>query len=229
MFRRWREKLERALARREAERVPTREDFDRILSGMRDELIDMKARLPRVEKQAERVAAAARSAMRRAEERRGRAEEARKRGDAEAVRGAMSAAERALAEAEDLHRQAAGMRTEAARLRREVDEKMDALKEAHRNRDVLLARARRADTSRNLKEMLRGPESGLERLERMEEEIQAAEDRVEASRELEEALEGRPALPETEWELEKLEAAETADEIDRRLEALRREIREEDE
>lgn len=228
MFRRWRERIERALERKEAERTPTRDDFDRLLSKMRDELIELRARIPRVEKQAQEAAVAAKGALRRAEQRRERAEKARMSGDADELSAAMAAVRRAVGEAEDLHRQAAELRAELAKLRQEAAEKMEALKTAQRNRDVLLARARRAGTAQRLEEMIRGPASGLSRLERLEDEIETEEDRIAAEREVDEAMSGRSAMPEAEWELEKLEAAEEQDEIERRLEELRREIREED-
>lgn len=226
MFRRLRERIERALGRLESERTPTRDDIDDLLHGMRDEVIELRARIPRVEAQVKQMEAAARAALRRAEARRGEAAPGPEAG-AEARGPDMAAVERALGEAEDFHRQASELRAELARMRQEADEKMEMLKQGRRNRDALLARARRAGTARDLEEALRGPESGTERLERVEEEIQASEDRLEAAREIESELSGRPSLPEAEWELERLEKASAEDEIDRRLEELKREMEEE--
>ena len=57
MFKRFREKIERALERKEAQRPLTRDEVDDILRGMRAELIDMRSRIPKLEKESERLSA----------------------------------------------------------------------------------------------------------------------------------------------------------------------------
>ncbi|MEE8550793.1 MAG: hypothetical protein V3T08_06015, partial [Gemmatimonadota bacterium] len=130
----------------------------------------------------------------------------------------------ALQHAADLRRQADEGREEVARLRTEADEKLQELKSAERNRDVLLARARRAGTAQRLGDLIRGPESGVRRFERAEEDLQTAEDLAAAAREVEESLGGRRTSPDTEYELRQLERAQQEDDIERRLADLKREI-----
>lgn len=229
MFRRFREKLERALARREAERPLSRSDIDDILHAMRREIIDLRARIPRLEKEAERLAARAQQQIQRAEVAHSRAQEEERAGRQEEAYTALEAARRALSDAESVRKQAAEAREEAERLKAEAADKLEQLKAAERNRGALLARSRRAGTARKLEEILRGPGGGVRRFERVEEDIATAEDMAAATREVEEALgERQPAREiETDLELRRLEAARQADEIEKRLADLKRQMEEE--
>jgi phage shock protein A len=226
MFKRFREKIERALERREAERPLSRDEVSRLLHGMREELIEMKSRIPRFERQAMDLDKRAARQVQRAELAYNKARESQGSGDEHEAQMAAEAARDALSEAEDLRRQADESRGEAERLKGEYAAKMDQLKEAERNRDVLLARSRRATTARKLDDMLRGPESGLGRFERAEDDIDAAEDLAAAEREVSEALGERPRVKEieTDYELRQLEAAKEADEIEERLKELKRQM-----
>jgi phage shock protein A len=230
MFKRFRQKIERALERREAERPLSRDELDRLLHGMREELIEMKARIPRFERQAVDLDRQAGQQVQRAELAYNKAREAQGSGNLDEAQTGTEAARDALGYAEDLRRQADEARAEAERLKAEYAEKMDQLKEAERNRDVLIARSRRTTTARKLDDMLRGPESGLGRFERAEEDIDAAEDLAAAEREVSEALGERPRVKEieTEVELRRLEAAKEADEVEQRLRELKRQIESEE-
>lgn len=229
MFKRFREKIERALERRESERPLSRDEVDRLLHGMREELIEMKARIPRFERQAMDLDRRAAQQVQRAELAYNKARESQGSGSMDEAHTATEAAKEALTHAEDLRRQSDEARGEAARLKGEYAEKMDQLKEAERNRDVLIARSRRATTARKLDDMLRGPDSGLGRFERAEDDIDAAEDLAAAEREVSEALGERPRVKEieTDYELRQLEAAKEADEIEERLKELKRQMEEE--
>ncbi len=226
MFKRFREKIERALERREAERPLSRDEVDRLLHGMREELIEMKSRVPRFERQAMDLDKRAAQQVQRAELAYNKARESQGSGSMDEAHMATEAARDALTHAEDLRRQADEARGEAERLKGEYAEKMDQLKEAERNRDVLIARSRRATTARKLDDMLRGPESGLGRFERAEDDIDAAEDLAAAEREVSEALGERPPAKEieTDYQLRQLEAAKEADEIEERLKELKRQM-----
>jgi phage shock protein A len=229
MFKRFREKIERALEKKEAERPLTRDEVDQLLSGMRDELIEFRARIPKLDKEAQRLSKRAQQQIQRAELAHNKAREAQAAGNLDEAQMATEAARQALQDVEELRSQSDEMRGEAERLKVEYDEKMEQLKYAERNRSALVARSRRVTTGRKLDEMLRGPESGLRRFERVEEDIDTAEDLAAASREVEEALGGRPSIREleTDVELRKLEAAKEADEIDKRLADLKRQMEEE--
>jgi phage shock protein A len=229
MFKRFREKIERALERRESERPLNRDEVDRLLHGMREELIETKSRIPRLERQAMDLDKRAARQVQRAEMAYNKARESQGSGSMDEAQMATEAARDALSHAEDLRRQADEARGEAERLKGEYAEKMDQLKEAERNRDVLIARSRRATTARKLDDMLRSPESGLGRFERAEDDIEAAEDLAAAEREVSEALGERPRAKEieTDYELRQLEAAKEADEIEERLKQLKRQMEEE--
>ena len=150
-------------------------------------------------------------------------------GRTDEAQNAMEAARQALHEAEHLQKQAVEMRGEAERLNIEYRDKMEQFKDAERNRSALIARSRRVTTGQKLDDMLRGPESGLARFERAEEDIEMAEDLALASREVDEALGDAPSVRELEAdvELRKLEAAKEADEIDTKLAELKRQMEQE--
>ena len=230
MFKRFREKIERALERKEAERPLTSDEVDDILRGMRAELIDMRSRIPKLEKESERLSARGKKQVQLAELAHNKAQEATASGRTDEAQNAMDAARQALHEAEHLQEQAAEMRGEAERLNIEYRDKMEQFKDAERNRSALVARSRRVTTGQKLDDMLRGPESGLARFERAEEDIEEAEDLAAASREVDAALGDAPSVRELEAdvELRKLEAAKEADEIESKLAELKRQMDDEE-
>ncbi len=224
MFRRLREKIERALESREAARALSREELDDLLHAMRKELIDLRARTARVEKEVAQLDSKAQDSVRRAEHAHRLAQDAKAAGREDEARGAMEATERALRQAEDLKRQAIEAHADLAEMTAEAADKLEKLKEAQRNRHAILARSRRAKTSQRLEEAMRGPESGIRRFEQAEEDLAAAEDLVAATKEVEEAL-GGPTVPvETDYELRRLEQADEMADIERRLAELKREV-----
>lgn len=230
MFRRFREKIERALERKEQERPLTRDDIDTLLKGMRQELIDLRSRIPRLEKEAEALKARAQREIQRAELAHNKAQAAESGARPDEAQPAIEAARRALEHAEDLRSQAEEVRGEVERLKVEYGEKLEQLKYAERNRSALLARSRRAGTARRLDDLLRGPEGGLAKFERAEEDIETAEDMAVAEREVDEALGERSTYREleTDLELRKLESAKKANEIEERLAELKRQLESEE-
>ncbi len=230
MFKRFRERIERALERKEAERPLSRDEVDDILRGMRAELIDMRSRIPKLEKEVERLSARGKKQVQMAELAHNKAQEATAAGRSDEAQNAMEAARGALHEAEQLREQAAEMRGEVERLNIEYRDKLEQFKDAERNRSALIARSRRVTTGQKLDDMLRGPESGLARYERVEEDIEMAEDLAAASREVDAALGDAPSVRELEAdvELRKLEAAKEADEIDAKLAELKRQMEDEE-
>lgn len=229
MFRRFRDKIERALERKEAERPLTRDDIDRLLQGMREELIGLRSRIPILEKDVQRLSARVQQEIQRAELAHTKAQQAERDGKEGDAQLAIEAARRALQMAEDLREQSGEAGQEVERLKAEYADKLGQLKYAERNRSALLARSRRAGTARKLEDLLRGPDGGLRRFERAEEDIEMAEDLAEAEREVAEALGERTAGREleTDYELRRIEAAKQADEIEQRLADLKRQMEEE--
>jgi phage shock protein A len=230
MFRKFREKIERALERKEAERPLTRDELQRVLSGMRDELIEMRARIPKLEKEAEGLAVRAKQLVKRAELAHTKAQECQGAGDTDGAQTNLDAARGALSDAEALRTQEAEITDELERMRVEYEDKLEQLKDAERGKSAILARSRRVRTAQKLDEALRGPEGGIRRFEQAEDDIQTAEDLAEAEREVADALGERPSMRqlETDYELRKLEAAKEADEVERKLLELKRQMEEEE-
>jgi phage shock protein A len=226
MFKRFREKIEKALERQEARRPLSNEEVDALLRAMRQELIDLRARIPKLEREATELDRRAKQALERAEFAHGKAQEAEAAGKLEEARVAADAARRALDGAEELRRQAEELRAELESLKAEAFDKMEQLKQAEHSRGALVARSRRTTTAARLDEMLRGPESGAKRFDRAEEAMQTADDLAEAEREVSEALGERPSARDldAEYELRKLEAARRAEDVERRLEDLKRQL-----
>lgn len=199
MFRRLRDAIERALSRLEGDEV-TRDDLDRVIAAMREELIERKAAIPQLEanvRAAEKEKAAER---RRAEDCVRRADQAGKIGDAETVRVAEEFAKRYLARVEVLERKIAAARAELAQERDEVARMTEALKEAISRRDVLLVQARRA---RAMDRAGGGAREAIEELERIFERSERPAEMADARRELEEALGGRAEAAAVDRELDR--------------------------
>ena len=159
----------------------SREEMDRVLAGMREELIEHRARLRGREEEVE-------SYRRRLEQLRGRA-------DVDAVR---------LAE---LEARVAEREAELAEERAAVRELTDRFTEAVRRRDLLLASDRRTRASETVRDADRG---AAEDFDRLEEEIEDEARELAARRELERDLEGGDEAADAgvERELEEAEADE---------------------
>lgn len=175
MFEGLKRRLEQALDRLEGRNAPrAEEEIDRLLAGMREELIDARARF---RKQAEEVADYER-----------RLEALRERDDVDP------------GQLEELEREVARRRAEVEEHRAVVDELSERFREAARGRDAMAARERR---SRASEEVRQAGEEEIRDFERLEERVEDDARRVDADREVEEALdggsrgEGEPDLEET--------------------------------
>lgn len=143
------------------DRALSREEIDRVLAGMREELIEVRARF---RKRQEEVADYER-----------RLGALRERDDVDPGQ---------LAE---LEREVAGRRSELEEERRTVEELSERFREAVRRRDVLLAKDRRSRASETVRE---AGEEEVRDFERFEERVEEDAHRLDADREVEEALEG---------------------------------------
>lgn len=155
------------------DRSLTRDEIDRVLAGMREELVEARARLRQRD---DEVADYER-----------RLEALEERGDVDDAR-------------------LAGLRREVARRRADVEEERDVVeelserfREAVRRRDVLLAKDRRSRASETVRD---AGEEEVRDFERLEERIEEGAHRVEADREVEEALDGPPGSEREGEELE---------------------------
>lgn len=163
MFEKIRKTLSAALDALEGDPTVSREELDRVLAAMRRELVEARARLAERE---EEVAGFER-----------RLAALRERGDVDAAQ---------LAELE------AGVverRAELEEHRRVVSDLTSRFKEAVKQRDVLPEKDRRARASETVREAARDE---LDRLERLEEDIEREGRELAARREVEDALEGGP-------------------------------------
>lgn len=189
-----RRKLSEALDVLEGGRTVSREELDRVLGGMRQELIEARARLKEQQQEVE------------AYERRLAA--LKERGD-------VAPGDLAEIEAEMETR-----RAELAEHREVVAELTERYKEAMQRRDVLPAQDRRAKASETLREAGRDE---LRDLERLEEEIESEAARRSAEREVEDALDGSSPggggaeRRLTEEEFRDAEAEELLEELKRRM------------
>lgn len=160
MFEKMREKLSELLDALGGHRALTREEVDRVLAGMREELIEARARF---KKREEEVADYER-----------RLEALQERDDVDPGQ---------LAE---LEREVARRRAEMEEERRAVEEMSEGFREAVRRRDVLVAKDRRSRASETIRE---AGEEEVRDFERFEERVEEEAHRLEADREVEEALE----------------------------------------
>lgn len=184
MFRKLKEAIDDALSALEG-RTDDAADIDDVLSGMREELIEARASLPRLEAGIEKLRRLQAQERRRAEDCVRRAGQAKEIGDAETLRLAVEYGER--------HRERAAVYAEKLRVaeaelamqRRSVDEMTTRLKSAVTHRDALRIRARRSSTTETLRG---GSGSAASRFDRMAEEIEAEAAEADASRELDEEL-----------------------------------------
>ena len=189
MLGRLRHTLSKALDALEGGRAVSREEIDRILAGMREELIEARAGLRKREEEVEDFEQ--------------RLAGLRDRPDVDAAQ---------LAE---LEAEVEARRAELEEERDEVEALTDRFQEAVRRRDILLTRDRRTRAAETVRE---AGEEGIREFEQVEDEIHRDALEAEAERELEEELEGpgdRGAAPEEAFR--EAEAEETLRELKRRM------------
>ena len=170
MLEKLRHTLSKALDALEGGRVVSPEEIDRVLGGMRDELIEARAGLRKREEEVEDF------------ER--RLAELRDRPDVDP------------AQLTELEAEVKGRRAEVEEERDEVESLTDRFQEAVRRRDILLTRDRRTRAAETMRE---AGEEEIREFEQVEDEIHRDALEAEAKRELEEELEGgsgRPAAAE---------------------------------
>jgi phage shock protein A len=184
MFRKLKDAIDGALSALEG-RSGNAGDVDELLAGMRQELIEAKSALPRLEQGIDRLRRSQAEERRRAEDCVRRAGQAKEIGDVETLRLAVEYGER--------HRERAGVygekieaaEAELALQRRTVSEMTAQLKSAMTHRDVLKVRARRSTSTEALRG---GGDTAAARFDRMAEEIEDEASRAEAARDLDDEL-----------------------------------------
>lgn len=184
MFRKLKDAIDGALSAMEG-RSGDAGDVDELLAGMRQELIEAKSALPRLEQGIERLRRSQAEERRRAEDCVRRAGQAKEIGDAETLRLAVEYGERHRERARVFGDKIEAAEAELAMQRRAVSEMTDQLKSAMTHRDVLKVRARR---SRSTEALRGGGDSAASRFDRMAEDIEEEAARAEAARELDDEL-----------------------------------------
>lgn len=184
MFRKLKDAIDGALSALE-NRSGDAGDLDEVLAGMREELIEAKAALPRLEQGIERLRRSQAEERRRAEDCVRRAGQAKEIGDAETLRLAVEYGERHRERARVYGEKIEAAEAELAMQRRTVSEMTEQLKSAMTHRDVLKIRTRR---SRSTEALRGGGDSAASRFDRMAEDIEDEAARAEAARELDDEL-----------------------------------------
>jgi len=187
MFRKLKEKIEAALEALEG-RAPgdPREEVDRLLAGMREELIEARAALPGLEKQISALGATRARELREVESCIRRAEQARKIGDDETVEVAVRFAEKHRNRAELAAQKLEAAEAELALQKRSVAEMTEQLKSALVRRDAIASQARRAGATGSLRG---GRPSAVDDFDRIVEGIEDVDRQAAATRDIEEAFE----------------------------------------
>ena len=211
MFKKLKQAIESALSSLESRSGGEAEDIDRLLAGMREELIEAKASTPRLEGDLENLRRRQADEQRRAEDCVRRAGQAEEIGDTETLRVAVEFAERHQDRAKVYGEQIRAAEGELALHLRNVKEMSAQLKASIAGKDALKVQARRARAT----ESLRGGENtAADRFERMAADIEQESDRAEAAQDLEDELEyggigrGPSHRPVDPAELEDLQLAE---------------------
>lgn len=184
MFRKLKDAIDGALSALEG-RSGDAGDVDELLAGMRQELIEAKSALPRLEQGIESLRRSQAEERRRAEDCIRRAGQAKEIGDLETLKLAVDYGERHRERARVFGEKIEAAEAELAMQRRTVSEMTEQLKSAMTHRDVLKIRTRR---SRSTEALRGGGDSAASRFDRMAEDIEDEAARAEAARELDDEL-----------------------------------------
>ncbi len=189
MFRNLKAKLDRLLSSLE-DRAATNpgDDITRLLAGMREELIEAKATIPELEKHIENYGKLRERELQRAADAARRGRQAAEIDDAETVEVATRFEIKHRSRAEVYEQKTEAAVAELALQRRNVTEMTVQLKAALKNRAALVAQARRARATGNLRG---GAASAVDEFDRMEREIEDDVLEASAAQDVEDALGGR--------------------------------------
>jgi phage shock protein A len=188
MFRKLRQAIESALDSLEGKSGDvSKEDVERLLEGMRQELIENKSRIPVLEADLQKLRQAHAVEIRKAEDCHRRALQAQKIDDEETVEVALRfEAKHRVAIDVWLHKIEAA-EAELAMQRQSVEEQTEQLKEARARKDVLGMRARRAEATGRMRG---GGRSSVDEFDRLADAIERGDELDAAGRTVDEELRG---------------------------------------
>jgi phage shock protein A len=185
MFKKLKDAIDAALTSLEGRTGDEAEDIDRLLAGMREELIEAKAATPKLEKALKKLRGQQADEQHRAEDCVRRAGQAEEIGDAETMRIAVEYAERHQERARVHGEQIQAAEAELALHVESVREMSAQLKSSLSRKDAIKVQSRRSRATDSLRG---GGDSATDRFDRMAENIEDESERAEASRDLEDEL-----------------------------------------
>lgn len=174
MFRKLKDAIDSALSALEAKAGEApREDMERLLDGMRRELVDHKARIPVLENELEKLRRSHERELRQADDCHRRAEQAQAIGDEETVEVALRFEARHRVAVDVWVQKIEAAEAELALQRQSVAEMTEQLKEAMSRRGVLEIQARRAGATGRMRG---GERSAADEFDRLVNEIEREAD-----------------------------------------------------
>ena len=225
MFEKLKQAIDRALSSLEAKSGGDDQEVRDLLAGMREELIQAKARVPVLEEDLEKVRRAREAELKRAADCERRAKQALAIDDEDTVRVALEFEQKHRKRAEMLAQKAAAAEEELQLQREAVADMTRRFKEAMSRRDALGIRRRRASATRDLRG---GGESAADTFDRLAERIERGESLHDAAREVDRELDGG-LDPDLEAELDRLAVESDPEDLaERQLEELKRRLAEEE-
>lgn len=188
MFNRLKQAIDRALSSLESRSGGPERDVEELLRSMREELIDAKAHLPKLEATLQRLEATRAAEEQKAHDCGRRALQADEIGDRETLQVALRYEAKHRGRAEVCLQKIEAAQAEFALQQQTVKEMTRQFKEATANRGTLEVRARRARTTESLRG---GGDSAADEFDRLVEEIEDDVMDAEVGAELDDVLEGR--------------------------------------
>ncbi|MCL7970845.1 MAG: hypothetical protein M8866_01980 [marine benthic group bacterium] len=186
MFKKLREAIESALDSLEGHSGDsTREDVEKLLDGMREELIDTKARIPVLEADLGKLRLSHEREVKLAEDCHRRAVQAQEIGDEETVEVALRFEAKHRVAVDVWVQKIEAAEAELYMQRQTVEEQTQQLKEARARKDLLAIQARRAGSTERMRG---GGRSSADEFDRLAEEIEREEDLGAASRRVDDDL-----------------------------------------
>jgi len=185
MFKKLKDAIDAALTSLEGKTGDQAEDIDRLLAGMREELIEAKAATPKLEKGLEKLRRQQAVERKKAEDCVRRAGQAEEIGDAETMRVAVEFAERHRERARVHGEQIEAAEAELALHLKSVKEMSAQLKSSIARKDALKVQSRRSRATESLRG---GGYTASDRFDRMAADIEDEAERAEASRDLDDEL-----------------------------------------
>ncbi|MBT8477774.1 MAG: hypothetical protein KJO06_02580 [Gemmatimonadetes bacterium] len=189
MFKKLKDAIESALDALEGRSSDsTREDVEKLLDGMREELINTKAQVPVLEEDLKKLQMAHDRELEKAEDCHRRALQAQSIGDEETVEVALKFEAKHRVAVDVWVQKIEAAAAELAMQRQTVIEQTEELKDAHARKDVLAIQVRRSGATERMRG---GGRSSVDEFDRLADAIEREEDLGAAGRAVEDDLAGR--------------------------------------